>query len=144
MQFLFDVKCYGPQYFCIILEKKYGTVCNVNESFTYSDVRTLKLITDINASLNSLTLGDIRTDDLARAYQTPLVPGEPEPDWVARERAQFREHRDLDKNGKMDRHEVGEWIMPSGYDPVEAEAQHLFYHADRDRVGLVQMYNYYF
>lgn len=72
------------------------------------------------------------------------MPGEPEPDWVARERAQFREHRDLDKNGKMDRHEVGEWIMPSGYDPVEAEAQHLFYHADRDRVGLVQMYNYYF
>lgn len=76
-------------------------------------------------------------DDLARAYQTPLVPGEPEPDWVARERTQFREHRDLDKNGKMDRHEVGEWIMPSGYDPVEAEAQHLFYHADSDRDGIL-------
>ncbi|TGZ71494.1 hypothetical protein CRM22_002612 [Opisthorchis felineus] len=73
-------------------------------------------------------------DDLARAYQTPLVDGEPEPDWVAREREQYQKYRDIDHNGFMDRTEVGEWVMPTGYDPVEAETQHLFYHADIDKV----------
>ncbi|GAA29325.2 reticulocalbin-1 [Clonorchis sinensis] len=72
-------------------------------------------------------------DDLARAYQTPLVDGEPEPDWVAREREQYQKHRDIDHNGFMDRSEVGEWVMPTGYDPIEAETQHLFYHADIDK-----------
>lgn len=34
----------------------------------------------------------------------------------------------------MDRQEVGEWIMPTDYDPVEAEAKHLIYHADDNKV----------
>ncbi|CAH8607331.1 unnamed protein product [Dicrocoelium dendriticum] len=72
-------------------------------------------------------------DDLARSYQTPLVPGQPDPDWVAREREQYQKYRDLDHNGYMDKAEVGEWIMPADYDAVDAETQHLFYHADSDK-----------
>ncbi|KAF6768636.1 hypothetical protein AHF37_12349, partial [Paragonimus kellicotti] len=52
-------------------------------------------------------------DDIARAYQTPLNVDGPEPSWVAREREQFRNYRDIDHDGKMDRREVGEWIMPT-------------------------------
>ncbi|TGZ74559.1 hypothetical protein CRM22_000865 [Opisthorchis felineus] len=85
-----------------------------------------------------LTVMTVVSDDLARAYQTPLVDGEPEPDWVAREREQYQKYRDIDHNGFMDRTEVGEWVMPTGYDPVEAETQHLFYHADIDKVTVLQ------
>lgn len=35
----------------------------------------------------------------------------------------------------MDRAEVGEWIMPSNYDPIDAETKHLFYHADTNKVS---------
>nr|CAH8837849.1 unnamed protein product [Trichobilharzia regenti] len=76
--------------------------------------------------------------DLARAYQsTPLSENEPEPEWVERERGQFRRFRDIDQDGKMDRAEVGEWIMPTNYDPVDAETKHLFYHADSNKDGLL-------
>ncbi len=34
----------------------------------------------------------------------------------------------------MDRSEIGEWIMPSDYDPIDAETKHLIYHADDDKV----------
>ncbi|CAH8499294.1 unnamed protein product [Heterobilharzia americana] len=76
--------------------------------------------------------------DLSRAYQsTPLDDNEPEPEWVERERSQFRRFRDTNQDGKMDRTEVGEWIMPSNYDPVDAETKHLFYHADTNKDGLL-------
>ncbi|CAL8074452.1 unnamed protein product [Calicophoron daubneyi] len=71
-------------------------------------------------------------DDLARAYQTTLEPGQPEPEWVKSELSQFKDYRDADKDGRLNREEVGEWIMPANYDPHEAETQHLFYHADAD------------
>ncbi|CAH8480962.1 unnamed protein product [Schistosoma turkestanicum] len=76
--------------------------------------------------------------DLARAYQnTPFDENEPEAEWVERERSQFRRFRDTNQDGKMDRAEVGEWIMPSNYDPIDAETKHLFYHADTNKDGLL-------
>lgn len=74
--------------------------------------------------------------DLARAYQsTPFDENEPEAEWVERERSQFRRFRDTNQDGRMDRAEVGEWIMPSNYDPIDAETKHLFYHADTNKVS---------
>lgn len=74
--------------------------------------------------------------DLARAYQsTPFDENEPEAEWVERERSQFRRFRDTNQDGRMDRTEVGEWIMPSNYDPIDAETKHLFYHADTNKVS---------
>ncbi|CAH8511308.1 unnamed protein product [Schistosoma guineensis] len=76
--------------------------------------------------------------DLARAYQsTPFDENEPEAEWVERERSQFRRFRDTNQDGRMDRAEVGEWIMPSNYDPIDAETKHLFYHADTNKDGLL-------
>uniref|UniRef100_A0A8D3C675 Reticulocalbin-3 n=1 Tax=Scophthalmus maximus TaxID=52904 RepID=A0A8D3C675_SCOMX len=42
-----------------------------------------------------------------------------DPDWVETERQQFSELRDKDKDGKMDRQETMEWILPS--DSIHAE-----------------------
>lgn len=57
-----------------------------------------------------------------------------EPDWVKTEREQFTSFRDKDHDGKMNRDEVADWILPSDYDHSEAEASHLILESDQDRV----------
>ena len=42
---------------------------------------------------------------------------------------------DKDQNKKLDREELGDWIMPKGYNPALAEAKHLIHAADTDEVG---------
>ncbi|XP_061736455.1 reticulocalbin-1 isoform X2 [Nerophis ophidion] len=59
--------------------------------------------------------------------------GGPEPDWVRTERDQFSDFRDLNKDGKMDRDEIRQWIMPQNYDHAQAEARHLVYESDQDK-----------
>ena len=68
----------------------------------------------------------------------PNENGVDEPDWVKTERTQFHDYRDKNKDGKMDREEVREWIIPPDYDHSEAEAKHLIYESDTDRVGYVE------
>lgn len=58
-----------------------------------------------------------------------------EPEWVTTERQQFTEFRDKNKDGKMDRQETRDWILPHDYDHAEAEAKHLVYEADEDKDG---------
>lgn len=57
-----------------------------------------------------------------------------EPEWVKTEREQFTEFRDKNKDGKMDKEETRDWILPSDYDHAEAEAKHLVYESDADKV----------
>uniref|UniRef100_A0A8V0X200 Reticulocalbin-3 n=1 Tax=Gallus gallus TaxID=9031 RepID=A0A8V0X200_CHICK len=58
-----------------------------------------------------------------------------EPEWVKTEREQFVEFRDKNRDGKMDPRETRDWILPADYDHAEAEARHLVYESDRDKVG---------
>uniref|UniRef100_A0A0V0J7F3 Reticulocalbin-3 n=1 Tax=Schistocephalus solidus TaxID=70667 RepID=A0A0V0J7F3_SCHSO len=73
--------------------------------------------------------------DLSRSYQSEYDPEKPLAEWAAREKDQFFKHRDKNGDKRMDRSEVGEWIMPTDYDPIEAEAKHLIYHADKNKDG---------
>lgn len=57
-----------------------------------------------------------------------------EPEWVKTEREQFTEFRDKNKDGKMDKEETRDWILPSDYDHADAEAKHLVYESDTDKV----------
>ena len=57
-----------------------------------------------------------------------------EPEWVKTEREQFVEFRDKNRDGKMDPRETRDWILPADYDHAEAEARHLVYESDRDKV----------
>ncbi|KAM8940494.1 reticulocalbin-1 isoform 3-T3 [Pelodytes ibericus] len=63
--------------------------------------------------------------------------GGPEPDWVATEREQFADFRDLNKDGKMDKDEIRNWILPQDYDHAQAEARHLIYESDKDKDKLL-------
>lgn len=61
--------------------------------------------------------------------------GEEEPEWVASERQQFADFRDKNGDGKMDREETLDWILPADYDHAAAEAKHLLYESDANKVG---------
>jgi len=60
-----------------------------------------------------------------------------EPEWVKSEREQFSKYRDLNNDGFMDRDEVQQWISPPDYDHTAAEAKHLMFESDADKVQLV-------
>ena len=73
---------------------------------------------------------------MSKSFKIRLFLGEgdesTEPDWVKAEREAFNDHRDENGDGFMDMEEVRKWIMPSEYDPTEAEAKHLLFEADSD------------
>jgi len=58
-----------------------------------------------------------------------------EPDWVKTEREQFETFRDKDSDGVMNRAEVSDWIQPTDYDHSIAEAKHLIFESDIDKVN---------
>ncbi|XP_041820156.1 calumenin-A [Chelmon rostratus] len=60
-----------------------------------------------------------------------------EPEWVATERQQFSEFRDKNNDGKMDKEETLDWILPSDYDHAEAEAKHLLHESDANQDGIL-------
>lgn len=62
-----------------------------------------------------------------------------EPEWVKTEREQFTEFRDKNKDGKMDKEETRDWILPSDYDHADAEAKHLVYESDADKVRAMNL-----
>lgn len=62
-----------------------------------------------------------------------------EPEWVKTEREQFSEFRDKNKDGKMDKDETRDWILPNDYDHAEAEAKHLVYESDTDKVWTLEL-----
>lgn len=64
-----------------------------------------------------------------------------EPEWVKTEREQFTEFRDKNKDGKMDKDETRDWILPTDYDHAEAEAKHLVYESDADKVCKASLSN---
>lgn len=56
---------------------------------------------------------------------------------MTNERQQFLEHRDINKDGKMDREEIGHWILPPDYDHAEVESKHLLVQSDKDLVRII-------
>ena len=61
---------------------------------------------------------------------------EEDPDWVMREREAFGTYRDLNADGEMDHNEVKEWLIPSSYNAAGAEAKHLIYESDKNKVRI--------
>lgn len=57
-----------------------------------------------------------------------------EPEWVKNERKQFVNYRDKSKDGKLDKTEVKDWLLPENFDHAKAEAKHLIYETDDDKV----------
>ncbi|XP_075696347.1 reticulocalbin-3 isoform X1 [Rhinoderma darwinii] len=99
------------------------------EEFDYmQDVVVTETIEDIDKNGD----GSVDVHEYIADMYTPEAD-EPEPDWVKTERQQFKDHRDLNKDGKMDRSEISHWIHPQDYDHADLEAKHLLYESDKDK-----------
>ena len=60
------------------------------------------------------------------------------PDWVQREKQNFIEFRDQNKDGHLDRDEIAQWIFgPKDYDNSLAEAKHLISECDENKVNII-------
>uniref|UniRef100_W5NKR4 Reticulocalbin 3, EF-hand calcium binding domain n=1 Tax=Lepisosteus oculatus TaxID=7918 RepID=W5NKR4_LEPOC len=99
------------------------------EEFDYmKEVVVQETVEDIDKNGDGLInvneyIGDMFTPD----------EGEAEPDWVQKERQQFSEFRDLNKDGSLDTSEVAHWILPGEVDHADTEAKHLIYETDKDK-----------
>lgn len=62
-----------------------------------------------------------------------------EPEWVKTERVQFTDYRDKNKDGRMDKSEVADWILPPDYDHITSEVKHLVAEADENKVRSHQL-----
>ena len=51
------------------------------------------------------------------------------------EREQFGKHRDKNNDGSLSKDEISSWISPPDYDHAQAEAKHLIYEADTNKVS---------
>ena len=59
---------------------------------------------------------------------------EEEPEWVKNERKQFVNYRDKNKDGRLDKTEVKDWILPDNFNHAQAESKHLVFETDVDKV----------
>lgn len=82
-----------------------------------------------------LSLGDVYDEDDDEDDEHEEAPHDGEPDWVRNEREQFKSHRDKNFDGKLDKKEVKEWIIPEDVDHSEEEAKHLIRGSDLNKVG---------
>ena len=94
-----------------------------------------KVYTLLSVNTSVIVIINCNTDDLWPSYEKK--DNKEEPEWVAAEREQFSKHRDQDGNGKLDKKELGDWIVPEDFDHAEAEAKHLIYEADANKVRLI-------
>ena len=62
-----------------------------------------------------------------------------EPDWLKKERENFRLYRDRDHDGQLNAKEVELWLMPTDYDNIQAETVHLFREADLNQVRTIDL-----
>lgn len=60
-----------------------------------------------------------------------------EPEWVKTERVQFTDYRDKNKDSRMDKSEVADWILPPDYDHISSEVKHLVAEADENKDGKI-------
>lgn len=74
--------------------------------------------------------GFVDLDEYMNDLWTPEEENQGEPEWLTQERAHFSQHRDKNGDGKLDKEELGEWLLPTGYDYIEAEAGHLMQSVD--------------
>ncbi|KAI6240121.1 Calumenin-A [Aphelenchoides fujianensis] len=101
---------------------------------TCGDIVVQETTEDIDKDKDGFISLEEYIGDMYRPADYPELNGK-EPEWVQAERDMFREHRDKDADGKLNKEEMREWIMPLNFDHAEAEAKHLVGIADDDKDG---------
>lgn len=126
-------------------KEEYGCFMHPEDCDHMRDVVVEETLADIDKNGDGVVTMDEYIGDMYRPDDYPELEGK-EPDWVASEREMFTTTRDKDGDGKLNKEEMTEWIMPSGFDHAEAEARHLIHMADDDKdmkLSLDEILNHY-
>lgn len=83
---------------------------------------------------HTLALHDNHTS-IAAHFNPERLPEDELPDWVGDEKAKFDYKLDSDHNGKLDREEIRQWLVPDDATLFDIEARHLFYNADKNKAS---------
>lgn len=115
-------------------KEEYGCFMHPEDCEHMKDIVVTETMGDIDKNGDGFVSLEEYIGDMYRPEDHPDQKGE-EPDWVKSEREMFKQYRDKNGDGKLDKEEMKEWIMPSGFDHAEAEANHLIYMADDNKDG---------
>ena len=90
----------------------------------------------IEEAIRDLDVDKSNSIDL-QEYMREMVRDDENTSEESRERhaSDFMRYRDSNNDGKLDMQEVGEWVMPEGFDHAEAEAKYLISMSDVDMDG---------
>jgi Ca2+-binding EF-hand superfamily protein len=113
---------------------EYGCFMHPEDCDHMRDIVVQETVEDIDKDKDGFVSLEEYIGDMYRPEDYPELNGK-EPDWVGSEREMFREHRDKDADGKLNKDEMRDWIMPVGFDHADAEAKHLVGIADDDKDG---------
>jgi len=108
---------------------EYGDFLHPEESKKMRDIVINESLIDVDKNKD----GFVDIDEFKKNIYPDFKESDELPEWVKRELENFNTIRDKDSNGKLDRAEVAEWILPEDYDHTLAEAKHLIYEADEDQ-----------
>ncbi|MFH4981793.1 hypothetical protein AB6A40_008502 [Gnathostoma spinigerum] len=117
---------------------EYGCFMHPEDCEHMRDIVVQETIEDIDKNKDGFVDIDEYIGDMYRPEDYPELKGK-EPEWVASERDMFKEHRDKNKDGKLDPEEMKDWIMPTGFDHADAESKHLMGIADEDKDGKLSL-----
>jgi len=113
---------------------EYGCFMHPEDCDHMRDVVVAETVEDIDKDKDGFVSQEEYINDMYRPADYPELNGK-EPEWVASEREMFTEHRDKDKDGRLNTEEMRDWIMPIGFDHADAEAKHLVGIVDDDKDG---------
>lgn len=105
---------------------EYMDFLHPEESNTMRSIVIDETIEDLDKNGDKLIDVEEFIDDI---YRDKVDEAE-EPDWVKRERENFKSARDKNNDKVLDREEVSNWIMPSDFDHTLNEAKHLIFEVD--------------
>uniref|UniRef100_A0A914HVY5 Reticulocalbin-3 n=1 Tax=Globodera rostochiensis TaxID=31243 RepID=A0A914HVY5_GLORO len=113
---------------------EYGCFMHPEDCDHMRDIVVQETVEDIDKDKDGFVDMAEYIGDMYRPDDYPELNGK-EPEWVQSERDMFKEHRDKDKDGKLNKDEMRDWVMPLNFDHADAEAKHLLHIADDNKDG---------
>ena len=83
----------------------------------------------------SVSFRDITVNEFLGQYHDTKEP----PAWVVRQRKEFHEKFDKNKDGKMDREEARQWVLPDNIHDTHDETAHLMDGTDENADGYLSV-----
>uniref|UniRef100_A0A914PZS2 Reticulocalbin-3 n=1 Tax=Panagrolaimus davidi TaxID=227884 RepID=A0A914PZS2_9BILA len=90
---------------------EYGCFMHPEDCDHMRDIVVQETVEDIDKDKDGFVSLEEYIGDMYRPEDYPELNGK-EPDWVGSEREMFQEHRDKDSDGKLNKDEMRDWIMP--------------------------------